>query len=1012
MALQTSNPKGTDLKNPFPGLRPFRKEESHLFFGRENQIDKVSENLRKNRFVAVIGSSGSGKSSLIYCGVMSHATAKGDWKTIITRPGTNPFLNLYQSFLETFDIEDKLPASPDNGRYSDILMESLKNDHKKSSTRYLLVIDQFEELFRYRLAKKGDSSLVSRGDYTDFLVRLVNQEEVPVQIIMTMRSDFIGECSRFPNFTSLINRSNYLIPRMSRDNFRSVITEPVRIAGATIQPELVEKILDEMGDNQDQLPILQHALMRTWNYWKENSNPDKEISINDYEAVGGIARALSDHANEAFDELNTIEKTGCEKIFRTLTEKGMDNRGVRRPTTIGDLSRISSLDIDQVIRVIDVFRAEGRSFLTPAYHNLLDADSVIDLSHEALMRIWDRLSNWVDEEATAVNMYKRLSESAAQYQVGKSGLWRPPDLQLAINWKHKNNPNLAWAERHDPAFERTMVFLNTSEKEFEKEEANKLRLQRLRLRRSRLIALVLGTAAIISLVMFLWTRQLSVDLEQQIVIAENERANAQAQSKEAEAQRQLAQQRFEEAERQRMRADTAAQIAELRRLDAVESAQEAKMQTERAEANLIYANQQTELAQSNFELAERQRLEAEAARIEAFTRRMISIAGSMAVKSIQTIDRDLKALLAMQAYNFNKQYEGETKDPDIYNGLYYALRELKGQDYNHYQGHINEVRAVRFLPGIQAFLSGGSDGLILMWDLNRSNTEYSVLADGRNVISVLAVSGNGKFALAGENRTGLLYMDLQDTSQNPVILSGSDNNIRSIVISEDNRTVFTAGLKNMIEKWDMNSRTSKTLLHTGSRMNTLAKAPGTNQLAGALSGGQVVIWDTETDTTGNIIYNNPDDQPRSLCFTPDGNRLVCGMTNGDIRIYRTGSFELSTVLKGHVSRVTEIAISNSGNEMVSTSYDGKVLYWNMKDLTSPPIEFTDNQGFVFSVSFSSDGKYFITGSSEEARLVMRSTSADFLAEKICPLISRNMTEDEWNIYVGEDIDFEETCNNK
>lgn len=998
--------KATKLTNPFPGLRPFTREESHLFFGREGQVENVARNLLENQFVAVIGSSGSGKSSLIYCGVLSEITRKGKWNVILTRPGSDPFKNLFNSLSESLGKKpDELPGTEE---YSSKLKELITADHRESKSEYLIVIDQFEEVFRYRKAGGEDESFNIRGKYVDLLVELVENSKLPVNIIITMRSDFIGECSRFQDFTSLINKSNYLIPRMSGENFKRVIEEPVKIAGSTVHPDLVERILREMGDNQDQLPILQHALMRTWNYWKENSNPDQAISVNDYEAVGGIARALSDHANEAFDELNQEEKTACERIFRSLTEKGNDNRGVRRPTTVKDLSRISEFPVSSVIKILNVFRAEGRSFLIPSTIQKLDGNSVIDLSHEALMRIWDRLNNWVDEESAAVTMYKRLSESAGLYQTGKTGLWRPPDLHLAVNWKNKNNPNLAWAVRHDPAFERTIVFLDTSREEFEKEEANKIRLQKLRLRRTRMFALVLGAAAIVSLVMFLYTRQLSVDLEQQYEIAETNRIQAVDARKDAEDQKQVALDALEEANIERARADTARNIAEEQRKVAVQNAEIAKTQTRLAQEREEQANQARLIAQQNAIEAQQQRDSAELARNEAFSRRMLSISKSLSVKSQQTSsDPELKSLLALQAYKFNQQYKGDASDIDLYYGLYNSVKMILGQDFNQYTGHNKAVRSVKFLSGTKAFFSTGGDGRILKWNLDSANTDFETVLEGRNEIVRLEIASDNEFLLAAENNAGLLRIDLNDGNYNLSRLNGEELNIRSLVISKDNKTAYTAGLNNFIEIRNLENGSSRRFVETASRVSSLALSPDGQMLAACFRDGSTSLWNTGAPEESIQLFRK-EDGIFSVKFSPDGNYLACGKIKGGLILLDANDYSIIAELSGHEARVTEISFSPDNRRMLTTSYDGKVIFWNMDDLTVPPIEFSDNKGFVWSGSFSSDGKYFVTGSSEPARLVVRPAESGTLADSLFPRINRNLTEDEWGIYVGKDIKQEET----
>src|SRR5690606_25636436 len=161
-----------------------------------------------------------------------------------------------------------------------------------------------------------------------------------------------------------------------------------------------------------------------------------------------------------------------------VTEKNQDNRGLRRPCRLGLIAELSEASEEEVIQVIDHFRQPGRSFLMPAAQVPLSSDSMIELSHESLMRIWNRLAGWVEDEFESATMYKRLSDAAAMYQIGKTGLWRPPDLQLALNWQKKQNPTREWAQRYDEAFERAIVFLDTSRITYEAELKNQEMMQR------------------------------------------------------------------------------------------------------------------------------------------------------------------------------------------------------------------------------------------------------------------------------------------------------------------------------------------------------------------------------------------------------------------------------------------------------------------------------------------------------------------------------------------------------
>src|SRR5688572_4962970 len=399
--------------NPFPGLRPFKIEESHLFFGREGQSDEVLLKLSKHRFVGVIGPSGSGKSSFIYCGVMPIlyggflTDASPDWEVVVTRPGAGPIDNLAESLLKnnpeytSSDSEEKkikrtifstLLRSSSLG-----LVEAIEQTRKDADVNYLVLVDQFEELFRFKESHDANSVNETLA-FVNLLMEAVNYPDTPIYVAITMRSDFIGDCAQFPELTRKINDSHYLIPQLTRDQKRKAIEGPVAVGGANIAPRLTQQLLNDLGDNPDQLPILQHALMRTWSYWSDYRDVQEEsVDLKHYEAIGTMSEALSLHANEAYDELNEDQKRICEMMFKAITEKRGENFGIRRPTKLNEIAAIADVSEEDVIDVIDRFREQGRSLITPAFGTPIKSKSIVDLSHESLMRICVRLKTWVDD---------------------------------------------------------------------------------------------------------------------------------------------------------------------------------------------------------------------------------------------------------------------------------------------------------------------------------------------------------------------------------------------------------------------------------------------------------------------------------------------------------------------------------------------------------------------------------------------------------------------------------------
>ncbi|HET7113198.1 MAG TPA: tetratricopeptide repeat protein, partial [Pyrinomonadaceae bacterium] len=466
------------IKNPFPGLRPFETEEYRLFFGREGQSDTLLERLQRTRFLAVVGTSGSGKSSLIRAGLMPAlrgglmAGVGSGWRIAVMRPGGDPIGNLAAELVK----DDVLPAAgaglpPDEAEavidatlrggslgIVDVARHGRLGEHEK----LLIVVDQFEELFRFRAAQQNTNADEAAA-FVKLLLEAAQQRELSIYVVLTMRSDFLGDCAQFQGLPEAINDGQYLIPRMTRDERRFAVTGPVGVTRGKITEPLVNRLLNDVGDNPDQLPILQHALMRTWDHWQAHRRNGEPIGMEHYEAIGTMSDALSLHADEAFNELpDERSRSIAQKMFKALTERGADNREIRRPTRMDALCRIVGASLQEITAVIDVFRRAGRSFLMPPAGVPLQGDTVIDISHESLIRNWQRLKEWVNEEAQSARYYRRLAETAVLHREGSEGLMQDPALQIIGDWYQQSRPNAAWAERYHPDFDDAIVYLDQS----------------------------------------------------------------------------------------------------------------------------------------------------------------------------------------------------------------------------------------------------------------------------------------------------------------------------------------------------------------------------------------------------------------------------------------------------------------------------------------------------------------------------------------------------------------------
>jgi WD40 repeat protein/energy-coupling factor transporter ATP-binding protein EcfA2 len=1022
-----------DRYNPFPGLRPFTSDESNLYFGREGQINEILVKLSVNRFICVMGYSGSGKSSLMSCGLIPvlqggfimHSSP--NWHAILSRPGTSPIENLCDSIIQ-YLLENERIKREDSRAYRSILLAIIRTSsnglvevaqflQEQHNDNVFFLFDQFEELFRFQDPESVEETFNEIQQYINLILTAVRQVDTPIYAAITMRSDFIAKCSPFPGLTDLINASNYLVPQMTREERKVAIRGPVEVAGGKISYRLVSRLLNDMGHDQDQLPILQHALMRTWDYWVENREEGEPLDLRHYQAIGGISQALSMHANEIYEELSTRQKEIAEVLFKSITEKTADNKGMRRPCKLSLIAEIAEADTSEVIEIVEHFRKPGRSFLMPGYTVPLSDDSVIELSHESLMRIWNKLDLWVNEEFESAAMYKRLSEAAEMYQIGKTSLWRPPDLQLAINWRQKQRPTRFWAQRYNEAFERVVVFLDTSWLVYESELRNQEVLRTRSLNRTRNTAIILGIAALIAILFFILANVQKLEADKQTLAAKEQEEIAKRESEqaliarnEAFEQRKLALEQnrlLEEAQRELKLALDEARVA---RDQANRSLQYALLQ----EKNAVKASEDERIARVD---AENQKNRAETNLERANQLYMLTIAQAMAGKSVQEDDdKDLAGALAMQSYHFHRRYDGKRYDPFIYNALYHALTINSGASYNAVKvpgGMRNRMNAVAVSTSTNTFYAAGADGRIFKGNYE-TRTSAPVAFQNAYPNKVIALSKDEQFLINGTDSAVVQVVDLKSATAKPLSIAGMPSATNAIEVLPDNVHMVVSKADRGV--YQVNIRTGQTTLlgKYAYELKALSVTPDGKSVAGVSWTGQLVVIDLETKAI-EVLVENPAAQFLSVQFSPDGNILAYGTyekndQRGLVKLFDVKQRKEIRQYAGHKAGVYDVAFSPDGKLLASAGSDRRMQMWVLELPQDLPIQMDNNNGFIWDIEFSRDSKYLIAAC-HDSEIRVWSTDPELLAKNICPVIKRNMTPDEWSKYVGNDIPYETTCIN-
>jgi WD40 repeat protein/energy-coupling factor transporter ATP-binding protein EcfA2 len=786
-----------EISNPFPGLRAFEEHEDVLFFGREKQVDELLKKLRTARFMAVIGSSGSGKSSLVksglipalYAGFMSGVGSQ--WRMCTFRPGNDPIGNMARALAEPGILnepqneEEQLTISAINEsvlrRSSQGLVEVYRQSAIDKKINLLVLVDQFEEIFRFsRVEKDAREGKRDSVAFINLLLKATEQRDFPIYVVFTMRSDFLGDCTEFRGLPEAINEGQYLVPRMTRDERRDAITGPIAVGGASITPRLLNQLLNDVGDNPDQLPILQHALMRTWSSWKQRNNDVEAIDISDYESIGTMKMALSLHAEEAYAELLTQrEQRICEVLFKAITDKGSDARGIRRPRQLGEICMLAEAPIDEVVKVIDVFRQSGRAFLMPPASVHLNEHTIIDISHESLMRVWDRLMAWVDEENESAQVYLRLCEASDLYETGRGGLWRDPELQVAWKWKESHNPNATWASRYNDSFDKAILFLTTSKQAFEQELKLKEERQRKRLIAARRVTAAVGVAAVFALFLAIYSFQQKNLATKQTLLAQQKTKEALEQKSIATQQKNLAVKNEALAEEQKLLAQQNEQealeqkeIADQQRKKALVSEQNALLQKNIAEQQKAFAERQRKIAEENEKNAKEQKQIAEqqtqkavyneglAREQERISTRLkeLAQARNLAYQSNLLLQENRvveSKQLAFDAYNLNAKNNGPLQNADVYNALMFNYNN-KINNNNQNLFHQMPVKAVTSYSD-NLILTGDEGGTLALMQVNANGTLVLTKLQLKDDIRILCTNKTNKHVLAA-TASGIVFV--------------------------------------------------------------------------------------------------------------------------------------------------------------------------------------------------------------------------------------------------------------
>lgn len=936
---------------PFVGLRPFESRESLLFFGRQEQTIELLQRLHRHHFVAVIGSSGSGKSSLIRAGLIPQLKAgflvddRSNWMIAIMKPGQNPLCHLAEALLDqpsgfknsltTTELETRIKEKGVDAALE--VLEPLWDNN----TNFFLLVDQFEELFRFSRNQKEVEKKDEAIDFVNILLQLVKQPDLPLYVLLTMRSDFIGDCAQFFGLPEAMNQSQYLVPRLNRVQLQSIIEDPVKLYGGRISTALTARLLNDLQVMKDELPLLQHALMRIWISDLHNNN-NSELNLQDYERIGGIEKALSNHADEAIQGMSAAELGLTKKIFQALTTIDENARKIRRPVRLQELMDVTGATKQQLLTVINRFIEGDKNFLVVNEIENTN-DLLIDISHESLIRQWSKLNEWADEESESSKVFLRLTESAELYNRKKGNLLSGTELQQVVQWHNSFRPNKVWANRYNPDFDISILYLKQSKTQWRIEKELKEKERYRKLRNLRLLFAL--AVAVVIVICFLAYLNYINNIKTHNQLARNYWSNS---------------------------------------------------QTARAENNALQALHYSAEAigiSRNEDLTKGLLIDIQSY-LPYMTLDYILLHDDAVYSGVFSPD---ESMLLTAGYDSTAR-----------------LWDLSsGKQTGFSMKHQGAVKTAVFSPDGKLVLTASDDGTARLWDAATGKQRGPSLDHGSNVNSavfnpqgtLVLTAGNDNKARLWEVKSGLQtgpsmqHQDLVNRAVfNPqgshVVTAGKDSTVRLWEVitgkqiglmkhkdfvywadfSPDGKQIVSSGEDFTTKLWD--ALTCKQIGPDMKHENTVNSAvfsPDGKHILTASDDGSARVWDAVTLMQAGPSMKH-DDAVNSAAYSPDGKYILTSGYDKTARLWNAGTgLEHGPFIKQEAI-IYNAVFSSGGKRIVTVCGDHTARVWSLRDANPSPGRALKQNGTIYSAVFSADEKLILMASSDSTARIFDAVS--------------------------------------